>query len=97
MKIDIVMPCPACAHENNSYSKIWGHAGCGGILCIDEHGIVHCRTCGKKAHITKMYMSCSKHKLIKPSKRDIAAAISLGRMSRRINIISWLKTFLKHL
>ena len=97
MKIDIVMPCPACAHKNNYYSESWVHAGCGGVLCIDEHGIVYCKACGKKAHITKMYMSCSKHKLIKPTKREVAAAISVGKMNRRNNIVSWLITFLKHL
>lgn len=97
MKIDIVMPCPACAHEGNSYSEIWAHAGCGGVLCIDERGFVYCKACGKKAHITKMYMSCSKHKLIKPTRKDIVAVVSIGRMSRTPNIVSWLKTFLNQL
>ena len=97
MKIDLMMPCPACVHEQNSYSEKWTHAGCGGVLCIDERAIVYCKACGKKAHIAKMYMSCNKHKFVRPTKLEITSAVSIGRMSRRNDIVSWLNEFLKHL
>ena len=97
MKISLVMPCPACTHERNFYSEIWSHAGCGGVLCIDEHAIVYCKACGKKAHITKMYMSCDKHKYVKPTKKLIKSAIASGKMSDNFELLSWLIKLLKNI
>lgn len=93
------MPCPKCAHDHQFYSESWMHGeACGGVLYIDEQAIVHCKACGKKAHITKMYMNCKKHKKIfKPTKTQIASAISTGKMFSDDNSTTWLIKFLKNL
>lgn len=93
----IDMPCPACTHERKFYSEKWTHAVCGGVLDLDDNAFVHCRACGKKAHITTMYMSCSKHKLVKPTQRQIASAISTGRMCMNEDSAEWLIRILKKL
>ena len=86
----IVMPCPACANEHNFNSELWIHAKCRGVLYIDDTAIVHCQKCGKKAHISKMYMSCNKHKNLRPAKKQIMSAITMGRMCRFENSLKWL-------
>lgn len=95
----LIMPCPKCAHEHQFYPESWTHGGvCGGVLYIDEQAIVHCKACGKKAHITKMHMNCKKHqKIFKPTKTQIASAISTGKMFNDNNSIIWLIKLLKNL
>lgn len=92
---EIVMPCPICTHEHEFYSEKWTHAGCGGVLYLDDNAIVHCETCGKEAPISKMYMSCDKHKIIKPAKRQIVSAITTGRMCDDNDAAAWLIRLLK--
>lgn len=95
----IIMPCPMCTKEHKFYPENWIHQGCGGYLYIDNNAMVHCKVCGKKSHITKMYMSCNHHRFIRPKKKQIISAIAASSMgnSSESERVNWLLKLLKHI
>ena len=93
----LIMPCPRCTHEHKFYSESWIHARCGGELYINSQGIVCCKVCGKKAHITEMYMSCIQHDYFRPTRTQVASAITTGAMHKSDDSAAWLIKFLKNL
>ena len=97
----LYMPCPLCAHNSTTAnSELWTHGGgCGGTLYVDDNAYVHCSKCGKKAHISKMHMSCScgRHHYRIPSRDDIAAAVSFAKIGITSSSIKWYRNFVSHL
>ena len=91
----ILMPCPKCTDEYNYSSESWSHSECGGLLYIDENAIVHCKACGKHAHITKMYMSCNKHQYFKATKSQLLTSLTMSKMCRVDKSLSWLVKILR--
>lgn len=97
----LYIPCPLCVHNSSSAnSELWTHGEkCGGTLYVDEYAYVHCKKCGKKAHISKMRVSCNcgRHRYQTASRNDIAAAASFAKIGVTSNSIKWLRDFVSHL
>lgn len=93
----ILMPCPQCTDDYNFTSQSWVHGGCGGVLFIDENSIVHCKACGKQAHITQMHMSCSKHLYFKATKKQLLTSLAMSKMCRVDKSLSWLIKILREI
>lgn len=100
-KYNIYMPCPKCVHDNNNYySEEWIHGGkCGGNLLIDENAYVTCSKCGKKAHVSRMRISCDSHKhlYVKSSKKEIGSAVTIAGIGTNSGSLQWIKKFLSNL
>lgn len=101
MRFNLLMPCPKCAANNNDFQlEQWTHGGtCNGQLYIDERAFVHCSRCGKSAHITQMRMSCNKrrHDRALASRKEIAAAVSVGNIGLTNNNLKWFKNILDNI
>ncbi len=100
-EFDIYMPCPKCLNEYKSFHlERWTHGGkCGGRLVIDDKAVVHCKKCGKSAHITKMRMTCGafKHVKVKASRDEIASALSTGSIGVVDGSINWFRKILSNI
>lgn len=93
------MPCPKCIRDHKYEKELWVHGDeCGGMLMIDSEGIVHCTKCRKKAHISKMRISCNcgAHTKAIPTLDELGGALAMGPATEE-GALRWFKILLDNL